>query len=468
MQISLNEYWNKSPFLSKPKADQGWRLKALPIRVPGTPDACTLWIEPRLIVILLLVPVIYVFAGETGNQWFYLLAASIISALIMGVLIPLLTVLEVDAHASLPSSAVAGERVPVKVSLNRKTKFGPFVAAIPLRWLIIKVSVKSNDVRISQIEPIVVEAVDEEMQLFTETPPAKRGVCKLSGVEIYSCYPFGIVWWSRRITPQSDDPFSTQTLTIYPPLVLMEGHFLYRIRAAQEAPTGMSSRRVQTRGQSMSVKGVREFRHGDSPRMVHWPSSARLGKLLVREYESEGMPGFDLLLNLRNNWRSEEQFELAVALAHSICHLGYKVGLLPEFIVIPNLDDDSPTLPSFMSDMPTVHAGLSRMSEILARVEIIHDEATADERLADLGEHSSQALITIRPAEPSINHVVDDPDLAVELAVIPRTHSAAGGTVIQDVHMPMHEGGIANRRQGGKSSGRVLAVLQTFEEFVKL
>jgi hypothetical protein len=125
-------------------------------------------------------------------------------------------------------------------------------------------------------------------------------------------------------------------------------------------------------------------------------------------------------------------------------------------------------LPSFMSDMPTVHAGLARMSEILARVEIIHDEATADERLANLGEHSAQALLTIRPAESSLSHVVDDPDLAVELAVIPRTHSAATGAVIQDVHMPMHEGGISNRRQGGKSSGRVLAVLQDFEEFVKL
>ncbi len=468
MQSSLNEYWNKSLFRSKPNVSQGWRLKALPIRMPGNPASPTLWLEPRLIVILLLVPILYVFAGETGNQWFYLLASAVVSALVMGVLIPLLTILEVDASASLPPNAVAGERVPLKVVLNRKTKFGPFAAVFPLRWLVVKVYLKSNDVRISQIEPIVVDSVNEETQLFTETPPVKRGVCKLSAVEVYCCYPFGIVWWSRKIAPDPDDPLAVQTLTIYPPLVLMEGHFLYRIRAAQESPTGMMSRRMQTRGQSMSVKGVREFRHGDSPRMVHWPSSARLGKLLVREYESEGMPGFDLLLNLRNSWRSDEQFELAVALAHSIVHLGYKVGLLPEFIVIPNLDADSPTLPGFMADMPVVHAGLARMSEILARVEVIYDEATADERLADLGETSAQALITIRPAEPSLAHDVENPDLAVELAVIPRTHSAAGGAVIQDVHMPMHEGGQANRRQGGKSSGRVLAVLQGFEDFTKL
>jgi hypothetical protein len=136
--------------------------------------------------------------------------------------------------------------------------------------------------------------------------------------------------------------------------------------------------------------------------------------------------------------------------------------------VIPNLDADSPTLPSFMVDMPVVMAGLSRMSEILARVEIINDEATADERLADLGELSSQALLTIRPAEPTLVNDVLNPELAVELAVIPRTHHAAGASVIQDVHMPMHEGGISNRRQGGKSSGRVLSVIESFEDFVKL
>ncbi len=468
MQSSLNESWNRSQFRSKQKNGEGWRLKAFPVKFPGKRTVPTLWLEPRAIVVVLLIPVLYVFAGETGNQWFYLLAAAVLSALIIGTLIPLLTVLEVDGRASLPLNAVAGEKVPIKVMLKRKSRLGPLSVLFPLRWLIVKVYLKSNDLKISQIDPVIVDTINEEMHFFTHTPAVKRGVCKLAALEIYCCFPFGMVWWSRKIIPDPEDFDSIQLLTIYPPLVLMEGHFLYRIRAAQEAPTGLMSRRVQTRGQSMSVKGVREFRHGDSPRMVHWPSSARLGKLLVREYESEGMPGFDLLLNLRNNWRSEEQFELAVALAHSIVHLGHKVGLLPEFIVIPNLDADSPTLPSFMVDMPVVMAGLSRMSEILARVEIINDEATADERLADLGELSSQALLTIRPAEPTLVNDVLNPELAVELAVIPRTHHAAGASVIQDVHMPMHEGGISNRRQGGKSSGRVLSVIESFEDFVKL
>jgi hypothetical protein len=217
----------------------------------------------------------------------------------------------------------------------------------------------------------------------------------------------------------------------------------------------------------MSVKGVREFRHGDSPRMVHWPSSARLGKLLVREYESEGMPGFDMLLNLRHAWRSDEQFELAVALTHSVVHLGYKAGLLPDLIVIPNLDADSPTLPTFMADMPTVLAGLERTSEILARVEKILGEAAKDEKQSELSTLSSQALLTVRPASESLENG-DDLTIAVELAVIPRTHSAAGAPIIHDVHMPIHEAGIANRRSEQVSSGRTIAVITKFDDFVKL
>jgi uncharacterized protein (DUF58 family) len=442
-------------------------LKALPIGIPGNQTLPRLWIEPRTFVVFCILPVLYIFAGETGNQWFYLLAGAIVAAVFIAVIVPLFVVLEVDASASLPLNAVAGERVPIRIVLDRKTKFSPFVFLFPLRWLIVNVHLKSNQMQIGDLEPIVVDSIDDEMQLFTYTPPAKRGVCRLTALEIYSCYPFGLVWWSRKILPNADDQGNIPSLTIYPPLVHMEGHFLYRIRAAQESPVGMLSRRVQSRGQSATVKGVREFMHGDSPRLVHWPCSARLGKLLVREFESEGMPGFDLLLNLRNSWRTEEQFELAVALAHSIAHLGFKVGLLPEFIVIPNLDADSPTLPAFMGDMPVVAEGLARTSEILARVQVIHEEATLDERLADLGEGSPQALITVRPAEPSQIHAVDDPDTAVELAVIPRTHSAANAQ-IQEVHMPMHEGGIANRRTGGRSSGRVIAVMQNIEDFGKL
>jgi uncharacterized protein (DUF58 family) len=42
-------------------------------------------------------------------------------------------------------------------------------------------------------------------------------------------------------------------------------------------------------GSGMELFGVREYRPGDSLRRIHWRSSARLGELVVREYEPPGV-----------------------------------------------------------------------------------------------------------------------------------------------------------------------------------
>ncbi|HEY5034881.1 MAG TPA: DUF58 domain-containing protein, partial [Candidatus Dormibacteraeota bacterium] len=42
-------------------------------------------------------------------------------------------------------------------------------------------------------------------------------------------------------------------------------------------------------GSGMELFGVREYRPGDPLRRIHWRSSARLGELVVREYEPPGV-----------------------------------------------------------------------------------------------------------------------------------------------------------------------------------
>jgi uncharacterized protein (DUF58 family) len=64
--------------------------------------------------------------------------------------------------------------------------------------------------------------------------------------------------------------------------------------------------------------GLRPFRTGDSPRAIHWRTSARRGELMVREYED--LPGDDLLLVFDPSApATPEQFEAAVSLAATIC-----------------------------------------------------------------------------------------------------------------------------------------------------
>lgn len=88
-------------------------------------------------------------------------------------------------------------------------------------------------------------------------------------------------------------------------------------------------------GQSTLFRGVREFQPGDPPRAVHWRSSARLGRLVVREFESLRSGSALLLLDLHRFSRLgvgrkgsvEYAVRVASALAGELFRRNRAVGL---------------------------------------------------------------------------------------------------------------------------------------------
>jgi uncharacterized protein (DUF58 family) len=73
------------------------------------------------------------------------------------------------------------------------------------------------------------------------------------------------------------------------------------------------------------LHGVRAFRNGDSPRWIHWPTSARSGELMVREFEDAPVDNLILILDA---WRHQtaadsadaaRMLEDAISLAATIC-----------------------------------------------------------------------------------------------------------------------------------------------------
>lgn len=474
MRTLLKEFWSKyqfrSRFVAAPEGEE-WGLKALRIGFRDTPNTrLAFYLEQRVFVAALLVPLIYIFAGETTNQWFYLIAAGVISAIFLGFVIPLLQVLDVKAFCSLPTNSMAGDSVLLKITLERRPHSKLFSLFFPIKWLLVRANLVANNGKSSVLKPMLVEHVGAESWVFAATSPLRRGVYKLHGIEIYSCFPLGLAWWSRTFELQSETEEDRPTIVVYPRMVQIEGNFLYKIRSATDSPMGLVVSRKSTNVVSSSVRGVREFVHGDSPRLVHWSSSARVGRLLVREFEAEGLPGFDILLNLRANWVNREQFELAVSIVHSLLNLGFKLGGSPDLLVVPSLDGENKHLPYFMKDMPSLPSGLHRHGHLLARVEPLKSGKASPAQNTNLGEGGHAALLTIRPTanETTDSNLVIE---TVDLAVIPRTWEAAlaqEAQSIKEAHMPVHEGGIVNRRGTGKATGRVITVIERLEEVVRL
>lgn len=397
MLKSSSKSFRKSGYPSEPESGL---LKADNFRTVDT--RLSLRFEARFFSVLALSLVFYFIAGNIGSGWIYLLCSSLLAALLMSVTAPLLQVLAVTVHQYAPRQFVAGQQASIVLKLRR------IKLPLPVKWLrldyrfdgihnqpsggrklielLSKIATRSAkaDSGTAGKGVKVIVSLDDELDVAWTTEPLKRGVHPLGTATLSSCFPVGLLWWQRSFRSKE------QTITVYPKPTRIDGYFLYRLPPSTAAAGGPSRGRQSAR-QSNYTRGIREYVRGDSPRIVHWASSARTGRLLVREFETEGMPQFDVLLDLMADWTTPEQFELAVTTACSLLSLGHRLGIAPRLFTHPSVQ-------SAGFDLPSIPDGIELQMEILARV---YPTARTTTQLADLDrqERSEHTLIVIRPEE---------------------------------------------------------------------
>jgi uncharacterized protein (DUF58 family) len=139
----------------------------------------------------------------------------------------------------------------------------------------------------------------------------------------------------------SGDPFNIFEVTIHASqrtaiLVLPQPATLPVFSIAPSGLLGEGQPRRNAPQQTMHASTVREFAEGDSTRLIHWPTTARMDKTFVRLMESAPEGDWWILLDLDQNnmhgkgWDSIE--EQGVSLAASLADLGLRerksVGLI--------------------------------------------------------------------------------------------------------------------------------------------
>ncbi len=104
-----------------------------------------------------------------------------------------------------------------------------------------------------------------------------RGVYPVSGLRLVSAFPFGLVSCERTLAGGVGE------IVVYPAVYPCAAP-----RVAGFRPTlggKMTGRYRSALGQHFH--GVRPLRDGDSPRFIHWPSSAKGRGLMVKEFDEE-------------------------------------------------------------------------------------------------------------------------------------------------------------------------------------
>lgn len=204
-------------------------------------------------------------AMNTGNNLLYLLLGMLLSLIL--------------ASGVLSESSLRG------VSVTRHPPHAPQAGAPALVGITIHNTKRRQPSFSIEVEDLVHGQVLDKRCWFLKVPPGRvqrtayrhhfprRGLYRFSGLRLSTRFPFALFRKSRDLAEPAEVVVLPRLHPIDRPPLPLRGF-------AGDDPQGHLSR-------SGEFWGLRELRDGDDQRDVHWPQTAKRGRLMVREHERE-------------------------------------------------------------------------------------------------------------------------------------------------------------------------------------
>lgn len=149
-------------------------------------------------------------------------------------------------------------------------------------------------------------APGEEAEELFAIPTQRRAVLKVGPVSVVRGDPLGLFERTHR----RDEPVD---LFVHPKTVVFGGQSLGFLRDLEGLPATDLSR------DDVSFHALREYAPGDDRRHVHWRSTARTGRIMVRQFEETRRSHFVIGLSTHpGDYADPEEFELAISAAGSL------------------------------------------------------------------------------------------------------------------------------------------------------
>ena len=257
-------------------------------------------------LIAALIAVILMFAGGTGQAaWLYVLAAGVLG-LIAGSSLVRHGLSGCRLVRTLPSTIRLGERVPVRLAVVNSERRNLPLFRVEDRFLAF-----SPEVLACEGLP-----AGDEGTVETVRRARRRGLFDSGEVVLTSGWPFGLFGSQRTLDVPS-------RVVVTPRWVELSS---FPILEPSSFPLEHLHERART-GAGLEYLGVREYRAGDPARSVHWRSSARAGRLVVREYEEEVQRRVALVLAGRDDGvPPDSSFEALTSAAASVARYALVTG----------------------------------------------------------------------------------------------------------------------------------------------
>ena len=191
---------------------------------------------------------------------------------------------------------------------------------------------------------------------------------------------------------------TARPLIVYPRVVPLR-----RLELPTRTPLVALPARVPLFEDPSRVMGVRDYRRGDSPRRMHWPATARTGRLVVKQYQPAIARETLICLDLdRGSYAGERRHdapELAIVAAASFAnHVVVREGL-PVGLLTSAWDPLAGARADFTLPPRVGRAQLIGLLEILARVEV----APATEAAGADGAEGADFVERVRRARADLS-----------------------------------------------------------------
>lgn len=243
-------------------------------------------------------------AINTGINLLYLILAMCLSFIIVSGVLSEITLRRLTVSRTLPKDIFAEQPFPVQVEIKNSKKWFPTYSiwveenldavnnktaapsSIDATLSLSKGNVNKN---IPQMYYYHVKVGESKKKNVLWMLP-KRGMFNTKGIKISTKYPFGFFIKTALINKPEER-------VVYPAIKNIED--------VSELLASLGESASSVKGEGSDIFGFRGFTHGDSSKMIHWKTSAKVNNLMIKEHFIEESRKIAIIFN--NQVDADEQ-----------------------------------------------------------------------------------------------------------------------------------------------------------------
>ncbi|MDA2929364.1 DUF58 domain-containing protein [Acidobacteria bacterium AH-259-O06] len=257
---------------------------------------------------ILIVFIIAFATFNTGNNLLILILSFLLASLIVSGIVANLVLFGLKISLNVPEAIHVGQKAVFLITLHNLKKFFPSFALKLKGENKEKGDSEDTDFFVQEKSFPYVRA-GEKLRLSLHCEFVRRGIYPVQGFEVRTTFPFGFFWRGRKL-----DAFGN--IVVYPALRDLNGLFF-------RYPYLQGVEEKNRRGSGSELYNIRHYQSGDNARFVHWKSTAKLARLMIKDFALEEEIPLSLFFSTYLPDRSPsnlEQFERAVSYIASLGH----------------------------------------------------------------------------------------------------------------------------------------------------